>query len=211
MRRVERAGVRQIFFDATTDLGVATIYALQIAPNSPLYALLMAATRLRPSDTLSKVIEEAAGSRFGLEKSLQQPLSFDVRDYRNFRRLTDGALFYGDSANFKAFDFLFKGVGERRIEELPVLETGDPEANLARLVDIFRQRNLELLVVDLTLPQVRDIGMYVVKVIAPQLVPLSPDYNSRFTAMPRLYEAPARMGYPVKAPHELNPWPQPFA
>ncbi|MDT7779124.1 MAG: ribosomal protein methylthiotransferase accessory factor [Acidobacteriota bacterium] len=211
MRRVERAGVRQIFFDATTDLGVATIYALQIAPNSPLYALLMAATRLRPSDTLSKVIEEAAGSRFGLEKSLQQPLSFDVRDYRNFRRLTDGALFYGDPANFKAFDFLFKGAGERRIEELPVLETGDPEANLARLVDIFRQRNLELLVVDLTLPQVRDIGMYVVKVIAPQLVPLSPDYNARFTAMPRLYEAPARMGYPVKAPHELNPWPQPFA
>jgi|SRR5215204_1147293 len=211
MRRVERAGVQQIFFDATTDLGVATIYALQIAPNSPLYALLMAATRLRPTDALSKVIDEAAGSRFGLEQSLLKPLTFDVKDFRNFRRLSDGALFYGDPTNFGAFDFLFREERVRKIEKLPLLETGDPESNLSRLIETFRRRNLELLVVDLTLPQARDIGMYVVKVIAPQLVPLSPDFNTRFTAMPRLYEAPARVGYPVKAPNELNPWPQPFA
>jgi ribosomal protein S12 methylthiotransferase accessory factor len=53
--------------------------------------------------------------------------------------------------------------------------------------------------------------MTVVRAVVPGLQPLTFHYRARFLGSPRLYEAPARMGYPVRAEAELNAWPQPFA
>jgi ribosomal protein S12 methylthiotransferase accessory factor len=58
---------------------------------------------------------------------------------------------------------------------------------------------------------VGEAGFRAVKVVAPQLLPLATDHNCRFLDTPRLYEAPARMGYAPRRPDQLNPWPQPFA
>jgi len=51
----------------------------------------------------------------------------------------------------------------------------------------------------------------VVRVIIPGLQPLSFHYRARYLGHPRLYEAPALMGYPVLREEDLNGWPQPFA
>jgi ribosomal protein S12 methylthiotransferase accessory factor len=51
----------------------------------------------------------------------------------------------------------------------------------------------------------------VVRVLIPQLMPLSFTYRARYLAHPRLYTAQARMGYPVLSADEINPQPQPFA
>jgi ribosomal protein S12 methylthiotransferase accessory factor len=55
LERVARAGFEQHFFDATSDLGVPTIYAIQTAPHSRLATLVMAATRLNPLEALVKL------------------------------------------------------------------------------------------------------------------------------------------------------------
>jgi ribosomal protein S12 methylthiotransferase accessory factor len=211
LARLARAGIRQHFFDATTDLGVGTVYAVQVAAGRPLHALVMASTRPDARQCLARVVEEAAGARIALEHARKLPLPFDPADYQSFTRLSDGAVFYGDEANFGAFDFLFQNQPRREISQLPHAGSDDPEVQLDWLVEKFRRRNLELLAVDITAPAVREIGMHAVKVVAPQLLPLSPNYNYRFTATPRLYEAPLRMGYGARTPESLNPWPQPFA
>lgn len=211
MARVERAGIKQYFFDATTDLGVSTVYALQVAPASDLAMLVMAATRLDPMQAISKVIDEASSGRLALEQLRKQPPPYNPDDYYTFTSLTAGAVYYGDAANMHAFDFLLNHDNERPLVTMPDLTTGNPETELDRLVDIFRRLDLELYVVDITIPLLRDAGLYVVKVIAPQLLPLATNYCMRYTATPRLYEAPARMGYPVRDRAQLNPLPQPFA
>ena len=211
MRRVAAAGIEQIFFDATTDLGVATLYALQLAPHGDLATLVMSATRTNPLEIFAKVIDESSSSRFAIEQLLLQPLPFAPQDFHSFRRLTDGAAFYADPARLEAFDFLLGHDQRRDSSALPSLADPDPAVELERLVAIFRRRNLELAVVDLTLPSVGNAGFRAVKVVAPQLLPLAVDYNARFLDTPRLYEAPARMGYEPRQPSQLNPWPQPFA
>jgi ribosomal protein S12 methylthiotransferase accessory factor len=211
MERVQAAGIQQYFFDATTDLGVCTVYALQIAPQGRLTALVMAATKLDPNEAISKVLDEASASRVAIEQLVMQPPRFNPEDPRTFTSLSDGAVFYGDRANLPAFDFLLEHDRRRDLAELPMLATGNVEEELDRLIDLFRAQDLELLVVDITVPQVREVGLYAVKVIAPQLMPLITNHNMRFTATPRLYQAPGRMGYPARAAHALNNWPQPFA
>lgn len=211
LERVEQAGMEQYFFDATSDLGVSTVYALQIARRSPLAALVMAATRLDPVQALVKVVDEASSSRLALEQLLRQPAHFDPADYRSFTSLTAGAVYYGDPAKLPVFDFLLQHNRRHALAGMPNLATGDPSTELEQLLAIFRRQELELLVVDITVPQLREAGLYAVKVIAPQLLPLAINYNMRYTATPRLYEAPGRMGYAVRSQAALNPLPQPFA
>jgi ribosomal protein S12 methylthiotransferase accessory factor len=66
LERVERGGLQQYFFDATLDLGIPTIYALQINPQSRVAALVMASTKLDPVQAMIRVMDEAAPSRMAI-------------------------------------------------------------------------------------------------------------------------------------------------
>lgn len=211
MRRLEEAGVKQYFFNATTDLGVSTVYALQVNPHSNVAVVVMAATRLDPREAIVKVIDETASSRYALEKLVQEPRRYNPENFHSFTRLTDGAVYYCDAQNLSDFDFLIKNKRTCTIADMPNLKTADVEADLRRLVDLFQAQQLELVVVDITVPEIRQMGFYVVKVIVPQLLPLTTNYNLRYLASQRLYEAPSRMGYGAKTYDQINPLPQPFA
>jgi ribosomal protein S12 methylthiotransferase accessory factor len=64
--------------------------------------------------------------------------------------------------------------------------------------------------VDLSTDEAIRAGFRVVRVLIPSLQPLSFHYRARYLGHPRLYDAPAKMGYAVRAEGELNPWPQAF-
>lgn len=212
LERARRAGFETRLFDATTDLGVPTVIAVQLARNSRPAVLVMAATRLEGLSAALRVLDESVSSRHAVQNLSRSPLRFDPHDFGTFTRLTDGAVFYADPANLPAFDFLLEGSRPgRSLGMMPSLVAESPEVELERLVEIFREKGTELLAVDLTHEEIRAEGFRVVKVIAPQLMPLITNHNMRFTATPRLREAPLRMGYPAASVEDLNPWAQPFA
>jgi ribosomal protein S12 methylthiotransferase accessory factor len=72
-------------------------------------------------------------------------------------------------------------------------------------------RGAEVVVVDLTTDEARQVDMRVVKVMVPEAMPLSFAHHARYLATPRLYSAPAAMGHPVHQEPDINPIPQPFA
>jgi len=211
LKRVEAAGLKQVFFDASLDLGVSTIYALQINPSAQVAGLVMASTKLDPVQAMIRVMDESAPSRIAITHWTHNESSFDPQDFRTFNLLEDGAVYYANAEHLPAFDFLLNHSNTRQWEDLPYFESGDVSQNLDQLVDQFRENHLELVAVDMSIKPLRDVGLYTVKVIAPQLIPLAVNYNLRYKGSPRLYEVPAKLGYPVKSPDELNPNPQPFA
>jgi ribosomal protein S12 methylthiotransferase accessory factor len=205
-RAGEGAGTTH-FFDATTDVGVPTIYSVDTLPGHPDVAtLVMCATDLDPQRAAAKVLREAASSRIALES--RRPATEDLDDFMN---VFDGALYMGRQERRAAFDFLLETPHRRRLSELPVLETGDPARNLRAVLDRLAARGLEAFAVDLTTDEALAVGFRVVRVIVPGLQPLSFSFRARFLAHPRLYEAPSRMGHPVHPEAEITPWPQPFA
>ena len=76
---------------------------------------------------------------------------------------------------------------------------------------MFAARDMPAVVVDRTSGDLAEAGLTCVSVVIPDLQPMSLRPLAQFKAHPRLYDAPARMGYPVRPEDELNPWPQPFA
>lgn len=200
-------GLETLFFDATTELGVPTVYSLQLSPrNQILAALVMCSTELDPAVALAKVLRESASSRTSMQQPHEIPASWD-----DFIDVFHGAVFMGHPERLPAFDFLRHSTRRRNLSDMPVLTTGDARRDLVNLLARLRQHEMEAFAVDLTTDEAARVGMKVVRTIIPRLQPLSFSYRARYQGHPRLYEAPRLMGYPVRAEAGLNPWPQPFA
>ena len=77
--------------------------------------------------------------------------------------------------------------------------TGDPERILCKFSRRLRARGLDVLVVDLTTPDVRELGFRVVRVLIPGLQPLHGDHRYPFLGGTRWSEVPFRLGLRDKA------------
>lgn len=206
-QRHQRSNVEIDIYDATTDLGIPTFYSVERTPhNARLTQLVMCNTSLDPVDSVAKMLREAASSRIALQ--VDRPLPESIDDYVN---VFHGAVHMGRPEHAAAFDFLTGTSTTRKLTDVPHLATGDPRADLDLVVDRLTRAGYEALVVELTTDEARDVGFRVVRVIVPGLMPLSFVHTARFLAHPRLYDAPARLGYPVADEPNLNHDPQPFA
>jgi ribosomal protein S12 methylthiotransferase accessory factor len=199
--------VETMFFDATTELGVPTIYSLQLSPrNETLAAMVMCSAELDPAAAVAKILRESASSRIAMQQPNPTPDSWD-----DFIDVFHGAAYMGRPARLPAFDFLRNSAGRRRLSEMPSAATGDARRDLAEILRRLRARGMEAFAVDLTTDEALRAGMRVVRVIIPALQPLTFSYRARYLGHPRLYEAPELMGFRARPEAEINPWPQPFA
>ena len=206
-RNRKSVGVEQHFFDATTDIGVPTVYSVQIArENVDLAVLVMCSTELDPAAAIAKVIRESASSRLAMQSAQTVPENWD-----DFCGVSHGAAFMGKPERLPAYDFLLSSPGRRLLSQMPDLSTGDPRKDLAGLVARFRKRHMDIFAVDLTTDEALRSGMRIVRAIIPGLQPLSFSHRARYLGHPRLREAPGLTGFPSFNEEEMNPWPQPFA
>jgi ribosomal protein S12 methylthiotransferase accessory factor len=113
--------------------------------------------------------------------------------------LDDHVAHYLDHGRARAFDFLRRPVGEARsvaIDELP--SPIDPETGCRRLIARAAAAGLDCFAVDVTSPEVRSAGLWVVRAVVPGLYPLIVGTRSR-PDHPRL-----------RADAPVNPDPHPF-
>ncbi|ALS57088.1 YcaO-like family protein [Rathayibacter toxicus] len=207
LERYRASHVRTHFFDATTDVGVPTFYSIDVTPeNSVLGQLVMCNTSLDPVDSVAKILRESASSRIAMQTPRTRPTDID-----EFISVFHGASYMGEPQRIGDFDFLWKSTTTRRLSEIPSQLTGDPESDMSRMVERLADINAEVIVVDMTTEEARVAGFWVVRVIVPELMPLSFVHSGRYLAHRRLYEAPAAMGYPAANEAGINPLPQPFA
>lgn len=207
LERGRRSHVGQLLFDATTDLGVPTVYCLDVAPaNTKLARMVTCCSALDPEAAVQKALRESASSRIGLAVERELPEDPDA-----FISVYHGADWMGRPERREAFSFLEDAPGRRKLSELPSLATGSHTGDLHLLLDRLAEAGAEAFVVDLTVDEARAVGFRVVRVLVPALQPLSFSFRARFLAHPRLREATIRMGARPFRHEEANPWPQPFA
>lgn len=207
LNRYKNSHVRTEFFDATTDVGVPTFYSIDLTPeNKVLGQLVMCNTSLDPVDSVAKMLRESASSRIAMQAQRERPKEVD-----QFTSVFHGASYMGEPERLNEFDFLLHGQESVNLSEVPNLLTGDPETELQLMVDRLQAVGAEVVVVEITTDEARQAGFRVVRVIVPELMPLSFVHTGRYLAHPRLYSAPTAMGHCSHAESAINPLPQPFA
>ncbi|MFD4532217.1 YcaO-like family protein [Kitasatospora sp. NPDC058397] len=209
---VERASsenIRTLLFDATTDLGVPVVYGVQLADHDHTLAQLVVATcDVDPGRAIAKLYREAASLRIALRSMSGR--SGRPASPEDTLSVIGGALLAGPPDQRHRFDFLLEG--NRPARNLADLACPAPGTQtLPWLLERLGRAGCEVVVVDITTDEARQVGATVVRVLVPQLMPLSFAHRARYLAHPRLYQAPRAMGHPVHAEKDINPVPQPFA
>lgn len=194
-------------FDATTDVGLPVVYAVRVdRSNSRLRHVVACAADIDPVRAAVKAVREALTSHLSLLADTA-PVPKRPEDCWT---TSDGGRYMADAERSDAFAFLLRPAPPRRL--LTQLPTPPAEAApaLSWLVRRVTAAGSETYAVDLTTLEAEATGMTVIRAIAPGLQPLSFQASAQFLGHPRLYAAPAAMGYPVHQEERLSPWPQPI-
>ncbi|WP_051471145.1 YcaO-like family protein [Patulibacter minatonensis] len=205
--RDRHTSVTRLLFDGTTDLGIPTVYSLELSPHDDhLAQMVMASTTLDPQDGVVKVSREGASARIAL--SVPRPMPDTPEEFTN---VFHGASWMGHRDRRGEFAFLQESTGRRKLSELPSIATGTPEGDLRAVLGRLEGAGMEAFAVDLTTDEADAVGFRVVRTVVPGLMPLSFARQAQYRGHPRLYEAPPRFGHEAHPESLLNASPQPFA
>jgi ribosomal protein S12 methylthiotransferase accessory factor len=200
------AELEYFFFDATTDLGIPTVYGLQVSRvNRHVTTLVSCSSAMDPPEAIAKVIRDMASCRIPFRKPRPVPANWD-----NFRDLFHGATYMARAEQAGAYDFLLSSPNRVALSEIDSLEFADDRNALQQMIERFRRKQFPIYAVDLSTDEALRAGFRVVRVVIPALQPFSFYYRAKYLGHPRLYEAPKLMGYAVRGEEDLNQWPQPF-
>ncbi|WP_285780610.1 YcaO-like family protein [Microtetraspora sp. NBRC 13810] len=203
----ERRFMRVHLLDATSELGVPTVYAVGAADHDPRASRFVGAGTGR---SLAQAAEKALLETLGGDEHVHR--AAPLTGYEDIRgEIGETSRFMAARERAHAFDFLL-GTGDRGVTpgergSLP----RDPGQALAVLTGRLSAAGMQVAVLDRTTQELSDVGLTAVNVVIPDLQPMSTHPWAQFKGHSRLYTAPRLMGYRVLSEEELNPWPQPFA
>jgi ribosomal protein S12 methylthiotransferase accessory factor len=124
----------------------------------------------------------------------------------------DHVRFYAHSRNTSRVEFLDGSRRRRRVESVPTIRGRTAEARIETICRRLARRRVTAYAVDVTAPDVREAGLAVVRVIAPELCALDVEHSARLLGGDRLYDEPLRLGVRERRLTEtdINPDPHPF-
>lgn len=199
------------FFDITFDLKVPSILGMCFGESEyGKFIAIGSATRGTYSEALHKVIKEMGHAvsyfRYLLgEKRDWYPTCFD--DLHSFE---DHSIFYLKRTDlWHVFD-KWRDICPTKEIDFAEKRTNTTIEEILRMVNIFSQKQYDVLFKNLTTEDVRDNGFYSIKMVVPQLIQLGGAYNLYFSGGERLYEVPKLMGYETRDYEHLNKYPHPF-
>lgn len=205
--RLNDSGLRQLFYDASLDIGIPTIYGLQLKDGHPQAAQFVnCSTDFSAWASCAKMVRESAMGRTILEVGLKIP-----EDYRDFNQLEHGAVYMGQAAQRDAFSFLIDQTAAVPVSQLEPAQAMTPAHQLEYLVSRFKALGMDIVLVELTTDELRDAGLRVIRAVIPGLVPMSACYRARYLGHPRLLEFQAKYREQGAISGVINPYPQPFA
>jgi ribosomal protein S12 methylthiotransferase accessory factor len=119
---------------------------------------------------------------------------------------------YADHGHAAATAFLDANRDCVPVGSVPSLEGGSPAGHVAALCARVEAAGSSAYAVDITAPDVRTLGLTVVKVLAPELCALDVLHGTRFLGGRRLYHAAHAAGLSPRplAERDVNPDPHPF-
>ena len=166
----------------------------------------------RPADAWLKALTECFGVRSWLivDSALhpdRPPLPLD-----QVRTFDDHMAFYAGRGNASLTRF-FDGSSVRRpIDEVAEIPGSTPTKQIEAVCERLARHGVTAYAVDVTAPDVRQLGLSVARVVAPELCALDVIHTARYQGGKRLYEAPRAAGFPT-APRDitgLTDLPHPF-
>jgi ribosomal protein S12 methylthiotransferase accessory factor len=214
------AGYDLYLYNSTMEHGIPSIFA--IAKNRKkegLNLICAAGAHLDPVRAVKSAVHELAGMMLTLDEKLetnQKEYTRMLKDSSLVKQMDDHGMLYGLPQAEKRLNFLLNDhrplltFAEEFKWESSHLDLSD---DLQDILEVFRQINLDVIVVDQTTPELIRNGLYCVKVLIPGMLPMTfGQHLTRVTGLDRVLRVPMELGYSQQPLtfEQLNPHPHPF-
>jgi ribosomal protein S12 methylthiotransferase accessory factor len=198
----------------TLDIPIPVILVVMTRFDGPPWTIVASGADLSPRNALLLALEEACLALIGMGRSVAVAVDYQpAADYSDVTTLTRHGLAHAVDPRLRSsIAFLTRPTEVVSLEELRDVATGNPVVDLQRALNEIRPFVADVVGVDVTTPDVDEVGFKVVRVIVPDLQPMDIDHRYRHLGGRRLYEVPWKLGL-VSRPRdegELNLQPHPF-
>ncbi|OAT81953.1 bacteriocin biosynthesis protein SagD [Bacillus sp. MKU004] len=214
------AGYDLYLYNATMEHGIPSIFAIaKNRKDAGLNLILAAGAHLDPVRAAKSAIQELAGMMLNLDEKLEKnKVKYEKMLYDDslVRQMDDHGMLYGLPQAEERLGFLLNDSRPLRNfgEEFKWMsDHSDLTDDLKDLLAALGSRNLDVIVVDQTAPELEKNGLHCVKVLIPGMLPMTFGHHlTRLTGLERVLNVPAELGYfdrPLTF-EQLNQKPHPF-
>jgi ribosomal protein S12 methylthiotransferase accessory factor len=198
----------------SVDIGIPVILiVVASASGQPPCRLVAMGTDPDPARALVLALEEACLSFWSVRRIIAHSTTPPMTNFDDITQLHDRAEAYALLPGLQpALAFLEQPKGVLDVVDAGGAAEPGMSGRLRRVMDEVATRGLDVIAVDLTTPDIDDVGFKVVRAVIPGLQPLDIDHRHRHLGGRRLAEVPWRMGL-ANAPvgeDAFNPHPHPF-
>jgi ribosomal protein S12 methylthiotransferase accessory factor len=202
---LQRSYLEYVLLNATSDVGLPCVCGVQIARHSKdAHTLVSCSCSASSTQAVEKVLLDMSTCRLAFNRP--RPIPQKIEDFDN---IFHGATYMARTEQFDAFSFLLSP--DNGTSALPLTGDADPRSRLMDIMGRLERLGMNIFVVDISTDEVIRSEMRAVRVIIPELQPISFHHRARFLAHPRLRAAPINMGYINDGEALANPFPNPFA
>ncbi|CAM4291240.1 bacteriocin biosynthesis protein SagD [Bacillus manliponensis] len=221
MQRIEVVGGYELHaFQSTMEHGIPSVW--MIAKNKKekgMNLLCAAGAHLDPVRAVKGALYELAGMMLTLDEKLENHRKKYEKMLSNpflVKEMDHHAMLYGLHEAEERLHFLLQNAKPKRTFQDAFGETKRHAyitEDLQCVLQTLKEKNLEVIVVNQTTPEITRNGLHCVKVIIPGMLPMTFGYHlTRLVGLERVLKIPAELGY-RKEPltyEQLNPHPHPF-
>jgi ribosomal protein S12 methylthiotransferase accessory factor len=207
-RFFERSNFQLDLIDTTTDIGVPSVFGLLRTDDKKIF--VGGAARLTMEEAIIKTLLEISQLYIGNKNLTYSKQKFSIKD----EQVIDCYLrvpYYLQKENQKNLEFIYASSKIKNATDYDFVNH-DNQNQLQQLLNLLKGVNLEVFAVDITTPDVKEAGLFVVKTIVPGAVSLPFNENEKMMMNTRIYQVPVNLKYLAspKEFHELNHNPHPF-
>jgi len=207
-------------YNATMEHGIPSIVALaKNRKQKGLNLICAAGAHLDPVRAVKTAVHELAGMMMTLDEKFEAHKDEYVRmllDSSLVQQMDDHGMLYGLPEAEERLHFLLNNNSPIKTfnEEFKWKSVHDDLTNdLKDILQALRNKNLDVIVIDQTTPEIKRNGLHCVKVLIPGMLPMTfGQHLKRVSGLERVLRVPMELGY-TREPltrEKLNPLPHPF-
>lgn len=171
--RFKRTNYEIHLIDVTTDVAIPAIVAVaeKLAGNGPA-SVFASNANLNPQQAAVGALDELAQCIVWVKSLMQKHAAETLPALDQLSSMEDHVLWASRSDRLEYVNFVFASSQQRNLEDMPNEATEDIYQNIQVCVTKLAEAGLEVIVVDVTPPDIREVGLHVVRVIIPEAQPL---------------------------------------
>ncbi len=133
-------------------------------------------------------------------------------DFSQVRDFEDHVALHAFGSHGEESAFMDSATQSRHVREVPPVSGPSVCEQIDAIVNRLGQRGMEVYAVDVTAPDLRQLGLRVVRAFCPELCQIDSEHAHRFLGIDRIYTGGVSEGLLGRRldPHEINHFPHPF-